>query len=186
MGNIDHKYISVLVVKTQNNDSNAFAELYALTYKKIYNYCYNYLKDTYLAQDAVQEIYILALKNISTLKDTELFVAWIRQISFHVCYDMYKKNVLNAAYNVDTETLAEKASPEQDPETIVEKKDDTAIIQHAINELSAIEQQVILMKYYNSMKLDEIATVLGCSLSTVKRHLANARINLVKLLNEKR
>lgn len=65
---LDHMYIAALVTRIQNNDSNAFAELYALTYQKEYNFACNYLKDPVLAQDALQETYIRAYKNIARLK----------------------------------------------------------------------------------------------------------------------
>ena len=83
----NHKYIAGLVIRAQHEDSDAFAELYGLTYSKVLHYAERYLRDSYLAQDAVQEIFILALKNISKLKEPTLFIAWMNQISFRVCYD---------------------------------------------------------------------------------------------------
>ena len=72
----------------EENDSNAFAQLYGLTYNKIYNYACYYLKDTYLAQDALQEIYIQVMKKLPDLKEPELFISWLNTIAFHVCYDI--------------------------------------------------------------------------------------------------
>ena len=69
MDQLDHQYIAALVKRAQQNDSNAFAELYTLTYQKQYAFARHYLKDEQLAQDAVQETYILALKNLAKLKD---------------------------------------------------------------------------------------------------------------------
>ena len=91
MKELDIPFIAKLVVRARANDSDAFAELYALTYRKVYNYTRHYLRDDYLAQDAMQEVYILALKNIKKLNDPNLFVAWLNRISFNVCYDMTKK-----------------------------------------------------------------------------------------------
>ena len=61
---LDYKYIAKLVSRAQIGDTDAFAELYAATYQRQYLYAYHYLKDEYLAQDALQETYILALKNL--------------------------------------------------------------------------------------------------------------------------
>ena len=94
----DHNYIASLVTLAQHQDSNAFAELYAMTYNKVYNYACHYLKDEYLAQDAVQEVYISVLKNLGKLEDPLLFIAWLNKISFHVCYDICAKR--NAKYGV--------------------------------------------------------------------------------------
>ena len=69
MKDMNIPYIAGLVIRAQHSDSDAFAELYALTYNKVYNYTRHYLRDDFLAQDAMQEVYILALKNIGKLND---------------------------------------------------------------------------------------------------------------------
>ena len=51
---LDYKYIAKLVSRAQTGDSDAFAELYAATYQRQYHFAYRYLKDEYLAQDALQ------------------------------------------------------------------------------------------------------------------------------------
>lgn len=88
---LDYKYIAKLVSRAQIGDSDAFAELYAATYQRQYLYAYHYLKDEYLAQDALQETYILALKNLVKLKDPTLVISWLNQINFRVCYNLHKK-----------------------------------------------------------------------------------------------
>ena len=92
MKDMNIPYIAGLVIRAQHSDSDAFAELYALTYNKVYNYTRHYLRDDFLAQDAMQEVYILALKNIGKLNDPAVFIAWLNRICFHVCYDMTQKN----------------------------------------------------------------------------------------------
>ena len=41
----DHQQLAALVLLIQHNDNDAFAELYALTYNKVYNYARHYLRD---------------------------------------------------------------------------------------------------------------------------------------------
>ena len=54
MAALDYSYLASLVSRVQDGDSNAFAELYAATYQKEYRFAYKYLKEEYLAQDALQ------------------------------------------------------------------------------------------------------------------------------------
>lgn len=91
MSALDYNYIAELTSRAQTGDSDAFAELYAATYQRQYHFACSYLKDSYLAQDALQETYILALKNLSKLKDPSLVIAWLNQINFRVCYNLRKK-----------------------------------------------------------------------------------------------
>ena len=79
MKDMNIPYIAGLVIRAQHSDSDAFAELYALTYNKVYNYTRHYLRDDFLAQDAMQEVYILALKNIGKLNDPTVFIAWLNR-----------------------------------------------------------------------------------------------------------
>lgn len=180
----NHKYIAGLVIRAQHNDSDAFAELYGLTYPKVYNYTNRYLRDSYLAQDAVQEIYILALKNISKLNDPTLFIAWINQISFRVCYDMSKNRIDNYGDITDPELLELVRDEKNDtnPEALAERKDEYARLRAAIDQLPSHEKQVIVLRYFNNMKIDDIVTTLGISKSTVKRYLANGQASLKRRL----
>ena len=92
MDELDYNYLAELVLKTQRGDSEAFAELYTATYQKQYRFIYRYAKDAYLAQDILQDVYILVLKNINALKNPRLFVSWLNQITFRTCFDVCQKN----------------------------------------------------------------------------------------------
>lgn len=93
MAELDYDYIAKLVRETQAGDSDAFAELYAATYKKQYYFTYQYVKDSYLAQDILQDVFILVLKNIRTLKNPRLFISWLNQINFRVCYNVCQQRL---------------------------------------------------------------------------------------------
>ena len=97
MASLDYQYLAQLVKRAQMGDSDAFAELYVATYQRQYRFSYRYLRDEFLAQDAIQETYILALKNITTLRDPTVFISWLNQINMRVCFDIYRKQRLYEA-----------------------------------------------------------------------------------------
>ena len=105
MSALDYNYVANLVVNAQLGDSNAFAELYAATYQREYHFAYCYLRDEHLAQDALQETYIIALKNISKLKDPMLVIAWLNQINFRVCFQLQKKQQKYDAEMIDYSSI---------------------------------------------------------------------------------
>jgi len=182
---LDHKFISSLVIRLQNGDTEAFTQIYGMTYNKVYNYARHYLRDEYLAQDAVQEVFILALKNISTLKDSSLFVAWLNQISFHVCFDICKKNSNDYGSIADPELLEilRDDKEESNPASHTELEDEKARLRKAIDALPIHEKQCIILRYYNDMKIDEIVSTLGFSKSSVKRYLISGRDHLAELFS---
>lgn len=179
MAELDYNYIGKLVEYARNGDSDAFAELYAATYKKQYLFSYSYMKDEFLAQDALQETYITALKNLSGLKDPKLFVSWLNQINFRVCYNMANKQ---KKYNTETADFAGGEASYVDtaasPESQVVDIDNSSYILQQVMALPYSESQVIFLHYYRDMKLDDIAYVLEMSRSTVKRCLASGKDRL--------
>ncbi len=181
----DHNLIAALVHRAKQKDSDAFAELYGMTYNKVYNYACHYLKDMHLAQDAVQEVYISALKNLDKLNDPLLFVAWLNQISFHVCYDLCEKR--NSGYGVIEDEILElftDDSPNSNPEDATVHSDESRRLKESIERLPLHEREVITLRFFNNMKIDEIVKVTGSSKSTVKRYLASAEEHLREYYKE--
>lgn len=179
----NHQYIAGLVLRAQQADSNAFTEIYALTYNKVYNYTRHYLKDDYLAQDAMQEVYISVLKNICMLKDPTLFIAWLNQIAFHVCYDISRKfSDKNHITDPELLEIIQDDHVSSNPEIHTEKLDESLQLRKALNALPFQEREIIVMRFFNNMKLEDIADALNISRSTVKRYIASAKNHLQKYL----
>ena len=195
---LDYSYMAELVVNAQGGDSDAFAELYAATYQKQYQFAYSYLKDEYLAQDALQETYIIALKEITKLKDPMLLVAWLNQINFRVCFQLHKKQKRYDAemrgYYDDTEEGNKMAlamsqaemSPSSDgtPEDMVVQVDSREYIMNQILKLPFTEAQVIILKFYRNLKHGEIAQLMDISQSSVKRYLNSGKAHLEKIFQQ--
>lgn len=183
MAKLDYQYLSKLTAWAKEGDSDAFAELYAATFQQQYALAYRYLKDPYLAQDALQETYIIALKNIHTLKDSKLFVSWLNQINFRVCFSIYEKQKrYNNESTVPSELHSQQDSAES-PEDCIVRIDQQDYLRKKIQELPELEAQAIILKYYYDMKLDEIAARINVSRSTVKRYLSSGKAKLERILN---
>ena len=181
---LDHKNLAMLVRRAQAGDSNAFAELYTATYQQQYRYAYKYLKDEHLAQDALQETFINALRNITTLQNPQLFIAWLNRINFRTCYDIMK-NLDKGRTDVYVEDKVEDnhAGGGYPEDEIIEIDSRKYILRQVMN-LPLTESQVILMKYYQNMGNDDIAEAMNISRSTVKRCLKSGKERLARLLSD--
>lgn len=196
MAALDYNYMADLVTRAQGGDSDAFAELYAATYQKQYHFAYSYLKDEYLAQDALQETYIIALKDLSKLKDPMLVVAWLNQINFRICFQLHKKqkryDLEMIEYNdtdsgekrLDASPHAGSRSATRNPEDMVVKVDSREYIMNQILKLPFTEAQVIILKFYRNLKHDEIAELMDISRSSVKRYLNSGKAHLAKVFQQ--
>ena len=144
---LDYQYLAELVRSAQDGDSNAFAELYAATYRQQFRYSLKYLRDETLAQDALQGTFVRALRNIRKLKNPDLFIAWLNRINFRVCYDMERKN--RQEYGENNPELLELISDDyidHNPEDVTETADENSRLKEAIMSLPFNEQQVVVMR----------------------------------------
>ena len=183
MTTLDYDYLAKLVVKSRTGDSDAFAELYTATYSKQYRYAYQYVKDPNLAQDIIQEVYILVLRNLDALKDPRLFVSWLNQITFRVCYNFKNRLAMRNEEEISLEMQKNTDSffgRELSPEEKVSLKYERTELMKCVLDLQPKEAQAIIMRYYNNMTIEDIADAMDCSRSTVKRRLAAGKANLRK------
>lgn len=186
MKEYDYKQIADLAILSAKGNRDAFEKLYNLTYDKTYLYACHYLKDPDLAQDALQEIYIQVLKNIDKLGNPNLFIAWLNQISFHTCYDISQKLTQLQIIPENLIDLISLKGDETSPEYIYAVKNEYARLKDAIDLLPFHEKQVIVLRFYQNMKLEEIATTLSISRSSVKRYITSAKQHLKEIMNGKK
>lgn len=177
---IEERYLVSVIKKAQQQDQDAFSELYAMTYERQYNYAKNYLSNPDDAWDAVQEVYILAMRKLDTLRDPHCINAWLTQINSRVCYDMLKSRRMY----ITVELNLEHADEELNPENQLLQNADTEILKKQIDKLPYKQKQAITLKYFKSFSLQQIADVMECSISSVTRYLEKGRDSLEQLLKK--
>lgn len=75
-----------LVEKARNGDQEAFSELVRVHRAKAHGWAYSVTKDTFLAEDIVQEALFRAFIKLGTLLDTKKFTPWLKQIVYNQAY----------------------------------------------------------------------------------------------------
>ncbi|NUU62094.1 sigma-70 family RNA polymerase sigma factor [Paenibacillus agri] len=127
--------------------------------------CFLYLKDIRLAEDAVQDTLIKVYKSYSQFKGNASEKTWIMSIAINVC-----KNYQRSSWwrRIDGSANLENIPSEQH-----EIEDTELIVQ--IMKLSPKYKEVILLYYYQDLKIKEIAEILKAPESTVAVRLKRAR-----------
>ncbi len=132
--------------------------------------CFLYLKDVQLAEDASQETFLKVFRHYEQFDGTAGEKTWIMRIAINVCKD-YLRSAWNRRVNV-VEVLNDVPIEEEYPH-----EDDTVL--REIMNLKPKYKEVILLFYYQDMKISEIAQALDAPESTISVRLARAR-NLLK------
>lgn len=134
--------------------------------------CTLYLKDKYLAEDALQETYIKVWQKYSSYKGLSNEKTWITRIAINTC-----KNYLRTSWFSKTETtdLMEIIHVEND---CYRQVDESIDLMNAILSLKEKYRVVMLMYYYQEFSVKEIADVLNTKQSTVLSLLRRGRNHL--------
>ncbi|NLX82605.1 MAG: sigma-70 family RNA polymerase sigma factor [Clostridiales bacterium] len=129
--------------------------------------CFLYLKDAQLAEDAAQETFLKAYRNLDRFRGECSEKTWLMRIAMNTCHDIRRNSWFRF---VDRRVaVADKAASEE-PEFI---RDST--VTQAVMNLSAKYREVILLRYYQQMTTSEIAHTLSTSFNTIKSRLLRAR-----------
>ena len=186
----DTKYYALLSKRIRQKDAAAFTELYNATYSDFYRYACYILKDPHLAQDTLQDIYILAYRNISALKYDRLLYQWMRQITYHVCCDYFRRSSNITRHETgDFSAWLDTGGGICSADDSLREIFDRDLYKHAaewLDELPANVKEAFTLRYQNELKLEEIADFMGCSLSSVKRYIKTAQGHLKTRLEDYR
>ena len=167
-----------LVSRTLAGNGEAFGTLAARYERAVYNLCLRTTRNIEDAQDATQEAFFKAFRGLRTFKTGAKFSTWIFSIAYHACCDRLAK-----ARRFSSEELPERADPSPGPEQQLEWKDEAQRLRSAIDALPDKYRAVITLYHLQGQQYDEIATVLGLPMGTVKTHLFRAKELLRKRLS---
>lgn len=166
--------------RTAGDLDAAFAPLLAYD-KRLVNLAHRVLGDRDDAMDAVQEAYLQAYKAFHTFRGDAQPFTWLCRITLNECARRGRKKTTRRGREVELEVLREKgvepAAPDLD-QAAVERSGTAAAVRAAVDELSPPYREAILLRYYEDMSYEEIASIWGCSIGTVKSRLARAHAKL--------
>lgn len=145
------------------------------TYEKdLLRLCRVYLKDSSMAEDAVQETFLKAYKNLHSFRGESSEKTWLIRIAINVCKDMQRtawfRNI-GRMVNLDDVQIPQ-----------VQEHDVKSAVVSEIMRLPKKLKEVVLLYYYEDMNQSEIAEILNVSITTVHRRLEKARALLKDML----
>ena len=166
-----------LVVSAKGGDSKAFEELYNFYYSKIFALARTTLRNESDAEDILQQSFISAWRNLHSLINPEGFNTWLQKITLNNCYSLLRKKNITILLDADSDidNFGEDISDELLPAIYAERDDLRKRLGKIIDSLSDVQKQTIVLYYFNEQKVEEIAYIMECNVSTVKTRLFLAR-----------
>jgi RNA polymerase sigma-70 factor (ECF subfamily) len=171
----------------KTGDQSAFEVLVLKYQDRIYNLCRHMLGNAHDAQDAAQDVFIKAYRNLGRFKPDASLYTWLYRIAVNTCLDHKKKPIFESLFkNTDEgdEYLAEQVSDEPSPERLYESKQMGDALQKSLSRLPPKLRAAIILKEVEGLPYEEIAEVLDISMGTVKSRISRARNELRELMKE--
>jgi RNA polymerase sigma-70 factor (ECF subfamily) len=167
-----------LVALTLRGNTEAFATLVERYDRAVYHLAYRTLHDVEEARDATQEAFFKAFRSLRTFRQGSKFSTWIFAITYHACCDR-----LSRRKHYASEELPDRADAAPGPEARVIALDEASRLRAAIDALPEKYRTVVTLFHLQGKQYEEIATVLGLPMGTVKTHLFRAKEQLRRLLS---
>jgi RNA polymerase sigma factor (sigma-70 family) len=133
------------------------------------------LGDFYLAEDAAQEAFITAWRNLDQLRQPEAFPGWLKRIVLTQCHRLTRGKRLDT---IELEVIGDVPAMGPDPHAAYEEKEQRSRVLTAIQALPEHERMVTTLFYIGNYSQNEIAAFLEVPLTTVKKRLFCARRKL--------
>ena len=177
-----------LVLFYKEGSEEAFAELLHRHKSRVYTSIYMIVKDHYIAEDIMQEVFIKVIKQIKSDQYNEQgkFLPWILRIAHNMAIDHFRKKKRYPVITFDngdpiTNTMDFAEMPEEDRQV---KKEMHAQVRDLIKRLPNNQKQVLIMRHYMDLSFQEIAEQSGVSINTALGRMRYALINLRKKLKQ--
>lgn len=163
-------------------DEDKFRILYKMYRSIMYNQAYQILNDEQLAEDAVQNAFLLLTKNLQKILDVNcnktrnFLIIIVRNESL---------KIYNSRKGYDEDNFNEYEIPDScDVQTNVESKDAEERIFRIIKGMSSNYSDILMLKYRYQLNDSEIAETLGLTVENVRVRIHRARKQLKALLME--
>ena len=180
-----------LVKQSLQGDGQAFEELVQAYQNKVYSLTYRYMGNEDDAYDMAQETFLKAYRSLRSFKGDSSFGTWIYRIATNVCLDEIrrrKRRIIPFSLDEPMATLdgdeyeKEIADKSSSTDIIYEKKEFSRYIQQLLDEMKPDHKNAIVLRDIMELSYEEMASVLNCSIGTVKSRINRARSVLKKKL----
>ena len=162
-----------LMLRVAEGDLDAFNELVRRHQQTAWRIALRFLGDPTEAEDIAQEAFLRILAAASRYKPSATFPTYLYSVVARLCIDHTRRK-----RPVFTNTLPETVDPSPGPATALIQKDRDALVRKALDTLPARQRMVVILKYYEGLRYDEIARAMGTTVKAVERLLGRARCAL--------
>ncbi len=169
----------LLIERCKRQERKAQYELYQQYAEAMFHVCLRICSSDTDAEDALQEAFVKAFKNIHRFQGKSTFGAWLKRIVINQCLDQHRQTKLRVTVN---ENLPE---PEMGHSQALPNNLRLEAVKQSIDELPEGFRMVLTLYLLEGYDHQEIGEILGISPSTSKSQFSRAKAKLREIIKEK-
>lgn len=171
-----------LIRKAQNGDLPSFNALVTRHERAVFGVCLRMLRETSAAEDATQDTFVKAWTSIDTFRGG-LVRAWLLRIASNRCLDVLRSQGRRPASSLDAEPVESEPvwttqSAGEHPESFAARSELSSHLERALSALPDDQRLAIILSDVHGHPYDEVATITGVAVGTVKSRISRARARL--------
>lgn len=167
-----------VIRRAQAGDPSAIETLVESYRPAVRSHAMRMLRDVEDANDAAQETFVKAIRGLKSFDDSRPLLPWLIRICTNCSLDLIRSR-RHRAENIDKYEFS-ICDTTVDLERGAEAGEDSRAVQSAITRLPERYREIIVMRHYRHMEVNEIAHALNKPEGTVKSWLFRARAHLKK------
>jgi len=167
-----------LVRRAVGGEVSAFGILVERHERRVYNLALRMTGREEDARDATQDAFLTALRKLSTFRGDAAFTTWLHRVTVNACYDLLRKRGRSALLERDAEHAAE-------PPPVADHADDVDLsidVRRALLEIPEDYRVVMLLHDVHDLPYEEVASIVGVPIGTVKSRLHRGRVALARVM----
>jgi RNA polymerase sigma-70 factor (ECF subfamily) len=168
------------------DDEEAFAQLVRRWEGPIQRLCIRITGDPHRGEDLAQETFARVFAQRKGWQPSGKFSTWLWRIALNLCYDELRRLKRRPESSLDNESgaaFAEAfAAPDPPPDKSLLERERGEQVRQALMRLSETYRTVLVMRHYEDLKFREIAEVLEIPEGTVKSRMAEALMQMSRML----
>ncbi len=174
--------LGALVERCRQGDELAWEALVRRYQGRVFALAYHYLGNREEARDVAQESFIRVYRGLDGFHG-DSFLAWLVTITRNCCFDRLRHlKVRPALDGAPLDEQLETAGHGPGPETTTLAQERRRLLYRALDRMTEINREIIMLKDIQGLKQSEIADALSLPLGTVKTRSHRARLELARCI----
>lgn len=168
-----------LLERCRRGDAHAFEALFRKYQTYVYNISLGMLCNSEDAADITQETFLRLHRNLDSFRGDSSFSTWLYRVAVNLCITelrrrgRHKYEFLDEVAHDEDSPIHEESGP--DPNEVIEQQEERRVVRQVLHTLPPDYRAIMVLRHFQQLAYEEIAEVLGLSLSQVKTRLFRAR-----------